>query len=171
MESASAVSVEEYLHTSYDPDCDYVDDRVEERCVGERDHSELQLAVGAYFFTRRSAWKVRAFTEQRLAVAPRRYRIPDICVTTGERPDEKVFSTPPLICIEILSAEDRLARVLQRLDDYVGMGVANIWLLDPETRRAWTYSSSGLAEVKEGVLRVPETPIEVPLDGIFAALD
>jgi hypothetical protein len=28
------VSVEEYLHTVYEPDCDYVDGRIEERLVG-----------------------------------------------------------------------------------------------------------------------------------------
>ena len=33
------VSVDEYLHTAYHPDCDYVDGVVEDRNVGEKDHS------------------------------------------------------------------------------------------------------------------------------------
>jgi hypothetical protein len=32
------VTVAEYLRTVYEPDCDYVDGRVEERNVGEFDH-------------------------------------------------------------------------------------------------------------------------------------
>jgi len=39
MPSRTLVSVDEYLHTSYDPDCDYVDGAIVERNVGERDHS------------------------------------------------------------------------------------------------------------------------------------
>jgi len=35
MQAASLVSLEEYLSTSYDPDCDYVDGAVLERNVGE----------------------------------------------------------------------------------------------------------------------------------------
>jgi hypothetical protein len=36
------IPVEEYLATSYRPDCDYVDGEIEERNVGEFDHSFLQ---------------------------------------------------------------------------------------------------------------------------------
>jgi hypothetical protein len=45
MKSAEFVSVEEYLKTTYDPDCDYVDGEVVERAMGERDHCELQFEV------------------------------------------------------------------------------------------------------------------------------
>jgi hypothetical protein len=36
------IAVEEYLATSYRPDCDYVDGAIEERNVGEFDHSFLR---------------------------------------------------------------------------------------------------------------------------------
>jgi len=36
------ISVQEYLATSYRPDCDYVDGRVEERNLGEYNHAKLQ---------------------------------------------------------------------------------------------------------------------------------
>lgn len=42
MTIANGVSVEEYLHTSYDPVCEYVDAEVLERNLGELDHSSLQ---------------------------------------------------------------------------------------------------------------------------------
>ena len=35
MAVGTLVSVEEYLHTSYQPDCDYVDGEVQERNLGE----------------------------------------------------------------------------------------------------------------------------------------
>ena len=39
------VSVEEYLHSVYDPDVDYVDGVLEERSVGEWDHAWLQRTL------------------------------------------------------------------------------------------------------------------------------
>jgi len=42
MGAAAAVSLEEYLCTSYDPDCDYADGELEDRNVGEKGHSKAQ---------------------------------------------------------------------------------------------------------------------------------
>ena len=41
MQAARLISVSEYLSTSYRPDCDYVEGRIVERKVGEKDHSKL----------------------------------------------------------------------------------------------------------------------------------
>ena len=48
MPTGTLISVEEYLATSYRPDCDYVDGRIEERNLGELDHSSLQTAVAVF---------------------------------------------------------------------------------------------------------------------------
>ena len=42
MSTATQVTVEEYLATTWRPDCDYVDGEVLERNLGQTDHSELQ---------------------------------------------------------------------------------------------------------------------------------
>jgi Uma2 family endonuclease len=60
--------------------------------------------------------------EQGVQVSPKRFRIPDICVTLGE-PNEEILRQPPFICIEVLSPEDRWPRIQQRIDDYLAMGV------------------------------------------------
>jgi hypothetical protein len=52
------VSVEEYLHSTFDPDCDYVDGEVLERNWGERDHSTLQAELILFFGNREKAWNV-----------------------------------------------------------------------------------------------------------------
>ena len=44
MDTTVLVTEEEYLSTSYEPDCEYEDGVLIERNVGERDHSWLQLA-------------------------------------------------------------------------------------------------------------------------------
>ena len=76
MPAGALISVEEYLSTSYDPDCDYVDGVVEERNWGEHDHSSLQTAVSSYFYNRRAQWNISVVVEQRVQVKPSRFRVP-----------------------------------------------------------------------------------------------
>ena len=61
MLTSALVSVEEYLNTSYRPDCDYVDGRVVERNLGELDHSDLQGEIVHYFRLRGRQWGIHAF--------------------------------------------------------------------------------------------------------------
>ena len=165
------LTVEEYLHTAYRPDCDYVDGRVEERNVGEYDHGLLQPFLGHLFLQNRVAWSVRAVTDVRTQVKLTRFRCPDVSVLRADAPKEQILTHPPLIVIEILSPEDRLGRFQERIDDYLGFGVENIWIVDPETRRAWTADRFGLHLTQTGELTVPDTPIRVVLSELFAELD
>jgi Uma2 family endonuclease len=45
MVTGTAVPVEEYLRTNYDPDMEYVDGQLVERSVGERRHSRTQTIL------------------------------------------------------------------------------------------------------------------------------
>jgi len=74
---------------------------------------------------------------------------------------------PPLICIEIVARNDSFMLLLQRLDDYVGMGVANIWVVDPHTRRGYRYTNEGLLEATDGVLHTSNPDLAVPLNALF----
>jgi Uma2 family endonuclease len=161
------VSVDEYLHTVYEPECDYVDGELEDRNVGERDHATTQGEI--YFFLRRhqQRWKIRIFPEVRIQIAPTRFRVPDLCVFVEPVPDEQIFTHPPLLCIEILSPEDRIVRMRERVDDYFGFGVQYVWLIYPKTTRAWNYRRDGMDEVRDGVLRTENPSIEIPLAEIF----
>ena len=47
----------------------------------------------------------------------------------------------------------------------------NIWIIDPEPRRAYRYTDSALEEVHTGEFTVPGTPILVVLSELFAELD
>ena len=119
MATGTLVSVEEYLNTSYDPDCDYVDGEVLERNLGEREHSELQAELIVYLATLRKKYGFHIFAEQRVQVRPTRFRIPDICVVLGKRPSTAIFVEPPFLCIEILSKEDRYSSMREKIADYL----------------------------------------------------
>jgi Uma2 family endonuclease len=165
------ISVREYLTTSYRPDCEYIDGRIEERNLGEYDHGLLQLILGQMFMNNREAWKIRAVTDVRTQVKKSRFRVPDLSVLRADAPKEQIITHPPLIVIEILSPEDRLSRFQDRIEDYLAFGVENIWIIDPERRAAYMASASGLHPVRSNELTVPETPIHVVLSDLFAELD
>ncbi len=166
------ISLDEYLHTAYHPDCDFVDGHLEERNLGEYKHSLLQAELAIWFGTHRADWKIRVMTELRTRVSPSRVRLPDVTVAYKiDGPQQRIQETPPLIAIEILSPEDRLPRVLIRLADFWNMGIRNIWVLDPEERVALVYTGDGLKVVDADRLIVAESPIYLDLKEVFAALD
>jgi Uma2 family endonuclease len=168
MASRTLISVEDYLRTSYRPDCDYVDGEVLERNVGELDHSWLQTMLSAYLVARRAQWGITVLVEQRVHVRATRFRIPDICVILGPKPAEQIPTKPPFVCIEILSPEDRWPRTQQRIDDYLAMGVPDVWVIDPVTKQAYSVTKEGTREIRDGFLRTQDPPIEVPLAEILS---
>jgi len=165
MQTEELIPLREYLATPYDPDCDYVDGVVEERNTGERDHAAVQMAVSACFYQRRKEWGIHVFPEQRVQISPTRFRVPDVCVVAGDKPEEQILSAPPFVCIEILSPEDRLTKVRQRMDDYLGFGVPYVWLLDPYTRKAYRWTTTGMTEISE--LRTENPDTCVPPEALF----
>jgi Uma2 family endonuclease len=159
-----AVSIQEYLSTVYEADCEYVDGEVLERNWGESDHSLLQGAVGAYFYLRRKEWGICALFALRLRISATRIRVPDVCVFLGE-PQEQIPSVPPFICIEVLSPEDRVLPLHDKIADYLNFGVPYVWLLDPQTRQAWRCTKGAMVEVSE--LRTENPTMVVPLADLF----
>ena len=81
MKASIGVPVEEYLATDYSPDVDYVDGEIQERNVGEKDHSRLQRLLIVYLGSRESECGIRNIAEERIQISPRRFGVPDICGT------------------------------------------------------------------------------------------
>jgi Uma2 family endonuclease len=101
-----AVSLDEYLNTSYRPDCDYLEGEILERNVGEWDHSRLQVLLGSFLFDRERQWGILVVPSQRVQMAAKRVRVPDLAVLKGARPAGGIVTEPPFLCIEILSRSD-----------------------------------------------------------------
>ena len=106
---------------------------------------------------------MNVYTEQRARVRPGKYKLPDLCVVAGPRPETPVFETPPLVAIEILSPEDRPLRVDQTIAEWLEFGVAYVWVIDPETLESALHTAQGRVRVEDATLRVPGSPIEIPL--------
>src|SRR5436853_6295213 len=100
MATATLVSVEEYLATSFpDGDRDYLEGQILERNMGEVAHSDLQS--GLLFFFRLHHPDFWAGVEVRVQVKARRFRVPDVCLVAGVKPEGQVVTDPPFLIVEV----------------------------------------------------------------------
>lgn len=164
--AGTQISVEEYLKTVYRPDCDYVDGVVEERKSGERDHSDIQGNLVTFFRSRFRQTGIKAYSEWRFPVKPTRFRVPDVIVTRGT-PAEQILTTAPLLCVEILSPEDKFSRLTERVQEYLDFGVPVVWVVDPAERCIWIYRPTGMQQAAGQSIHLDGTDITVPFSEIF----
>ncbi len=159
MAATSTISVEEYLKTSYEPDAEYVDGVIEERNVGEEEHSLWQAALVGYFWPRAREWGVRVRPELRTRTSERRYRVPDVALLDVNAPRDSIALVPPIAAFEILSSEDRLSRLLVRLADFESMGVEALYVVDPADNSVLRYKAGKLEAVSEITFRGQTVPV------------
>jgi Uma2 family endonuclease len=117
-----------------------------------------------YLITRYPGLRRRVLPSLRVRISASRVHVPDVCVLAEDAPEEQVVTFPPILCIEILSPEDRMTRFMEKLSDFAEMGVPSCWIIDPVSRRAWTAASGTpgiLAEATDGILRAGG--LEMPL--------
>lgn len=164
-------TVREYLRSTWSPDREFVDGRIEERNLGEKEHSIIQRFLTGLFWMKRNEWAVEVFPELRTQTRATRFRVPDVLVTRTGDEFERYITRPPLIAVEILSPEDTLGAMRDKAAEYRSFGVEHIWIIDPEPRIVYCYTENGLEEVKTGELDVPGTPVRIVLSEMFAELD
>ena len=168
---AQYISVEEYLRMTFEHDAEYVDGRIEERPVPEFDHADMIASIIMLLRPHAKQWGVRVVGDPRTQTAPTRFRLPDVCVTRASEPREQILRTPPLLCVEVLSPEDRLARIKRKGEEYLAMGVVAVWIVDTEERVFHVQTSGGTTEHRNGLVTVPETPIRLDVLEAFSTLD
>src|SRR5208337_231363 len=151
----SLIPVEEYLGTTSDPDCEYVDGVIEERPVGEYDHATWQAILVAFFTARQDELGIKARPELRMRVAHHRFRVPDVTLLSRKAPREQIVAHAPLAVFEILSPEDTMARMLEKLADYERMGIAAIWVIEPTKQVFYQFQAGQL--IPGAVFALPGT--------------
>ena len=161
------ISVEEYLRTSFHPDRHFIDGQVVERNVGQTRHGFAQAEIAAWFIQRRGTLRLQALTELRVRVAPPRVRVPDVVIAEIPIPDEDVFTSPPYLCIEIMSPDDTKGSTQPSLNDYLNFGVANIWVIDPWKHRGWVVTASGWVKAIDGIMRTADARVAMPLSEVL----
>lgn len=161
MSATAVVSVEDYLRRTEKPLCEYVDGVLEPKAMPTKLHAFAQYMLVALL--RRQG--IEALAELTVRLNATTYRIPDVVaapVLQNPYPRE-----PVLLCVEILSPEDRPGTMPQKCEAYHAWGVPFCWVVDPEKQTAWQYHSGGRPEwvERDGALTAGE--LSVRLDDLF----
>lgn len=165
------VSLPQYLATTYRPDREWIAGELRERNVGEKPHATVQNYLAFLFRSRALEWNVRGFPEQRVQTSDDHYRVADYCVVSRGVGADPIVHAPPLLCVEVLSREDRMSEIQERVEDYLAMGVGTVWVIDPLRRRAFSAKKDGSLMAEIETLSVAGTDIVVPVAEIWSELD
>jgi Uma2 family endonuclease len=136
--------------------------------MGELEHGGLQGLIINWLMNRRKQLGIHVFLGVRTQVTATRFRVPDIAVTI-KKPSGRILREPPLLCIEILSTEDRVGRAEEKIDDYLNFGVPYVWVIDPQRQCAWIYTHGGKRQ-QVTILTTENPPIELPIADLFREL-
>lgn len=158
------VSVEEYLNTSYSPDMEYVDGVLVEINVGDPIHSLVQSNL--VYFLRQKYPDVKVMPEVRSRTSKTRFRLPDVAVTL-RMPQGRFIAEAPFIAIEILSEDDRMSRLIEKLKEYAAMGIPNIWVFDPRLKKMFKFHGNILEEVEGDTISTSDGQIELTREEVF----
>jgi Uma2 family endonuclease len=153
MAIAELVTAEHYLRTSFEHDAEFVDGRIVERPLPTWEHSDTQGFLIEVLRPMGRQMGFLAVPEQRVRTGPGRFRVPDVCVV-AEAPagpvGKRIVTTPPYLCVEILSPEDTASETLDKVGEYLHFGMAWVWVVDPVTRTGQIHSSTTVSSVENG---------------------
>jgi Uma2 family endonuclease len=171
MNTRVAISLEEYLKTSFEEaDCEYLDGEIVERNRGELPHALLQGKLLLLLSELGSGAGLQVVPEIRLQISATRYRVADIAVWRSESIGTRIPTVSPFLVVEILSPEDRMVRMQPKIQEYLGMGVDHVWLIDPYDRKALSYSKQDPVGQLADVLKTVNPHLEIPLETLWQCL-
>jgi Uma2 family endonuclease len=114
MATSARMSMTEYLHSTFEPDAEYVNGEIQERNIGEYDHNAVQKAILLWFEQHDKEWRTRSMQEQRTRLRSGNVRLPDVSMFPRNLPIEQVYTRPQLIVIEVPSPEERQSKYRRR---------------------------------------------------------
>jgi Uma2 family endonuclease len=167
--ATSQLSVQDYLKMTCDPDCEFVDGILEDRPVGEYDHATWQAILVSYFTSQAAQLGVKVRPELHIQVAPNRFRVPDVTILSRQSPREQIITHAPLAVFEILSPEDSMTRMLEKLADYERMGIQAIWVVEPKKPSYFRFSEGKL--IPATLFELPGSSFQVPMAEIEKLID
>jgi Uma2 family endonuclease len=142
---AELVSAEQYLHTSFEHDAEFVEGRVIQRPAPAWEHACIQGFLIEELWTIGRKLGLCAVPEQRVQVRPDRFRVPDVCVVS-HKPEgalgRRIVVKPPYLCVEILSPEDTAVETLDKVREYLSFGVNWVWVIDPVSRAGQVHRNT-----------------------------
>jgi Uma2 family endonuclease len=163
MSASTIVSVEDYLRRTEKPYCEYIDGVLYPKAMATTLHGLIQFMLQVIL--RRQG--VQAAGEVHVRLSPTKWLIPD--VIAAPKLQHPYPTEPVLLCVEILSPEDRVGATLAKCEQYHAWGVPFCWVIDPEKRTAWQYHADGAPECVAHPGTLTAGDLKVSLEELFAS--
>ena len=164
MAVAELVSAEQYLHSSFEHDAEFVEGRLVERPMPTWEHACMQgfLIEELRAIGRRLA--LFAVPEQRVQTRPNRFRVPDVCVLTDKpegEPGRRIVTRSAYLCVEILSPEDTAVDTMDKVREYLHFGVAWVWVIDPVSLTGQVHSRNGVVSIENHIFSTDRFSVDI----------
>ena len=162
MSAMAIVSVEDYLRRTEKPYCEYVEGVLRPKSMPTTLHARVQFLLQLLL----DRQGVEALGEVHVRLSPTKYLIPD--VIAAPEIQSPYPTEPVLLCVEILSPEDRVGAMLAKCQEYHAWGVPFCWVIDPEKQTGWQYHAGSDPERVERDSTLVAGQLSVPLEELFS---
>ena len=162
--------------------CELVDGVLVEKAMGFRE----SLLAGVLIqhlrnYVSQQQLGVVAAPDGMMRLAPGLVRLPDVAFVSWDRfPGRRVPADPipdlaPDLAVEVLSKSNTEAEMARKLREYFGVGVREVWLVDPDARSVEVYTaldrSTDLSQSETLTSSELLPGFALPLRQLFAELD
>ena len=156
MSAGTKLTLDEFLALpETKPGSEYVDGEVVQKTMPTTDHAIIQRLLSLVFGLFLRAHPIAEGGPEWCCIfgpsGHERARLPDFALVLrerlhGTRGDAPFFGAPDF-AVEIMSPDDRMSEVLDKVRFYLENGVRLVWLIDPGTRTVMAWSTWGTARV------------------------
>jgi Uma2 family endonuclease len=141
------ITAEQFLHWPDEGPCELVQGEIVHLTASRLRHGMVELSLGAALkaYSKESGRGVVASGEVGIWVRrnPDTVRGADLVFISRERYARRnpkgFLDVPPELVVEVLSPDDRYGDVMEKLREYLDLGVDLIWIVDPERRYVLAY--------------------------------
>jgi len=164
MAVAEHVSADQYLHTSFEHDAEFVEGRIVERAAPTWEHASMQGFLIRELWAIGRRFGLFAVPEQRVQVSGNRFRVPDVCMVTGKpegTPGRRIVAQPPYLCVEILSPEDAAVETPDKVREYLSFGVNRVWVIDPVSRAGEVHGRNSVTAVEDRIFSTDRFSVDL----------
>jgi len=137
-------------------------------------HSMAQTFL-IQWFGRELSKEYRALSELNVLCGSDRL-VPDVTVTLRtSRYSDGDLADPAALCVEILSPGQTVGDLFDKANRLIKSGVSTCWIIWPERRKAWIYTSGDLIEaaelLKAEIPNMSSSELQVRVEEMWAELD
>jgi len=165
--------MEDYLRTSYEPECEYINGVLVPKEMPKLNHALLQRLLMALLEMDRVRLGISYFAELRIRMAEGWFRVPDIAIFEGPV-REQIPTRAPAVTIEILSDSESFSALRAKVRDHLASGVRLVIIPDPTDKTVVIADAAGLRTIPSPqIVRVQlkKGELAIDFDNLFAQME